>query len=45
MQIRPDFTFEIGSTVFGVKARYEGVDGLYPITMPMTAEARRGRRP
>jgi acetoacetate decarboxylase len=39
MQIRPDFTFEIGSTVFGVKARYEGVEGLYPITMPMTAEA------
>ena len=39
MQIRPDFTFEIGSTVFGVKARYEGVEGLYLITMPMTAEA------
>ena len=39
MQIRPDFTFEIGSTVFGVRAQYEGVEGLYPITMPMTAEA------
>ena len=39
MQIRPDFTFEIGSTVFGVRARYEGVEGLYPLTMPMTAEA------
>jgi acetoacetate decarboxylase len=38
MQIRPDFTFEIGSTVFGVRARYEGVEGLYLITMPMTAE-------
>ena len=39
MQIRPDFAFEIGSTVFGVRAVYEGVEGLYPITMPMTAEA------
>jgi acetoacetate decarboxylase len=39
MQIRPDFTFEIGSTVFGVRALYDGIEGLYPITMPMTAEA------
>jgi acetoacetate decarboxylase len=38
MQIRPDFAFEIGAAVFGVRAVYEGVEGLYPITMPMTAE-------
>ncbi len=39
MHISPEFTFEIGSMVFGVRARYEGVDGIYIITMPMTAEA------
>jgi acetoacetate decarboxylase len=39
MQITPDFTFEIGSAVFGVKASYEGIEGIYIITMPMTAEA------
>jgi acetoacetate decarboxylase len=39
MQITPDFTFEIGSAVFGVKASYEGVEGIYIVTMPMTAEA------
>ena len=39
MQITPEFTFEIGSAVFGVKASYEGVDGIYIVTMPMTAEA------
>src|SRR4030095_913593 len=33
MQIRPDFAFEIGSTVFGVRVRHEGVEGLYLITM------------
>ena len=38
MQIRPDFAFEIGAAVFGVRAVYEGVEGLYPITMPMSAE-------
>jgi len=38
MQIRPDFAFEIGAVVFGVRAVHEGVEGLYPITMPMTAE-------
>jgi len=39
MQITPDFTFEIGSAVFGVKSTYEGVEGIYIVTMPMTAEA------
>lgn len=39
MQITPDFAFEIGSAVFGVKASYEGVEGIYIVTMPMTAEA------
>lgn len=39
MHITPDFTFEIGSMIFGVRARYEGVEGIYLVTMPMTAEA------
>ncbi len=39
IQITPDFTFEIGSAIFGVKAVYEGVEGIYLLTMPMTAEA------
>lgn len=39
MHITPEYTFEIGSMIFGVRARYEGVDGIYLITMPMTAEA------
>jgi acetoacetate decarboxylase len=38
IQITPDFTFEIGSAIFGVKAVYEGVEGIYLLTMPMTAE-------
>ena len=38
MQISPEFTFEIGSAVFGVKVRYDGVEGIYLITMPMTTE-------
>jgi acetoacetate decarboxylase len=39
MQITPEFTFEIGSAVFGVRSSYEGVEGIYLVTMPMTAEA------
>jgi len=39
MHLSPDFTFEIGSMIFGVPARYEGREGIYLITMPMTAEA------
>jgi len=39
MHLSPDYTFEIGSMIFGVPARYEGQEGIYLITMPMTAEA------
>lgn len=38
IHITPEFTFEIGSAIFGVKASYEGVGGIYLITMPMTTE-------
>jgi acetoacetate decarboxylase len=39
MQITPEFTFEIGSAIFGTRATYEGVDGIFLLTMPMTTEA------
>jgi acetoacetate decarboxylase len=38
MQITPDFEMEIGSVVFGLKARYDGEEGISLITMPMTTE-------
>ena len=38
MHITPEYTFEIGSTIFGVRASYEGIEGIYLITMPMTTE-------
>lgn len=38
MHIRPGLTIEIGSGVFGVRASFEGVEGIYLLTMPMTAE-------
>lgn len=38
MHISPELTIEIGSAVFGVKASYDGVEGIYLITMPMTTE-------
>lgn len=38
IHISPEFTFEIGSAIFGVRARYEGDEGTYLITMPMTTE-------
>lgn len=38
MQITPTFTFEIGSAVFGVRASYDGADGQWLLTMPMTTE-------
>jgi acetoacetate decarboxylase len=38
MHITPEFTFEIGSAVFGVRARYDGTVGTYIVTMPMTTE-------
>ncbi len=39
IHISPEFTFEIGSAIFGVRAHYDGTDGVYLITMPMTTEA------
>jgi len=38
IHLSPEFTFEIGSAIFGVKASYEGVAGIYLVTMPMTTE-------
>ncbi len=38
MHISPELTIEIGSAIFGVRARYDGEDGIYLITMPMTTE-------
>ncbi len=38
IHLTPELTIEIGSGVFGVRARYDGVEGIYLITMPMTTE-------
>lgn len=38
MEIGPGVSFEIGSAIFGVRASYDGVDGIYLLAMPMTAE-------
>ncbi len=38
IHLNPELTIEIGSGVFGVKVRYDGVEGIYLITMPMTTE-------
>ncbi len=38
IHVSPEFTFEVGSTIFGVRAFYDGVEGIYLITMPMTTE-------
>jgi len=38
MHLTPEFTFEIGSAVFGVRASYDGAPGLWLLTMPMTTE-------
>ncbi|MFQ5515730.1 MAG: acetoacetate decarboxylase family protein [Myxococcota bacterium] len=38
MEISPELTIEIGSAIFGVRASYDGVEGTYLITMPMTTE-------
>jgi acetoacetate decarboxylase len=38
MHLAPDVTFEIGSAIFGVRVAYDGVEGIYLITMPMTTE-------
>lgn len=38
MHITPDYTLEIGSAIFGVRAVYDGVPGIWLLTMPMTSE-------
>ena len=38
IHVSPEITFEIGSAIFGVAARYDGTDGLYLLTMAMTSE-------
>jgi acetoacetate decarboxylase len=38
MQLAPELVIEIGSTVFGVRASYDGADGIWLLTMPMTTE-------
>lgn len=38
MHVRPELTIEIGSAIFGVRASYDGAEGIYLLTMPMTAE-------
>ena len=38
MHITPQLTFEIGSAIFGVRACYDGVPGIWLLTMPMTTE-------
>ena len=38
MHITPEYTFEIGSAIFGIKTKYDGQEGIYLITMPMTTE-------
>jgi acetoacetate decarboxylase len=38
MHLRPGIDVTIGAAIFGVQAAYEGVEGLYLLTMPMTTE-------
>jgi acetoacetate decarboxylase len=38
MHLSPERTLEIGSAIFGVRAVYDGVPGIYLLTMPMTTE-------
>jgi acetoacetate decarboxylase len=38
MQITPEYTFEIGSAIFGTRVSYDGILGTYLLTMPMTTE-------
>lgn len=38
MQIAPGVDFEIGSAIFGVRASYDGAEGIYLLAMPMSAE-------
>ncbi len=38
IHMAPGFDIEIGAAIFGVRAVYDGVEGLYMITMPMSTE-------
>lgn len=38
MHLQPGIDVTIGAAIFGVQAVYEGVEGLYLLTMPMTTE-------
>jgi acetoacetate decarboxylase len=38
IHMAPGFDIQIGAAIFGARAVYEGVEGLYMITMPMTTE-------
>jgi len=38
MHVSPQVTIEIGSAIFGVRATYDGVEGIWLLTMPMTSE-------
>ncbi len=38
MHVSPELTISIGSAVFGVRASYDGVEGIWLLTMPMTSE-------
>jgi len=38
MQVSPEFTIEIGSAILGIKVSYDGTEGIYLVTMPMTTE-------
>jgi len=39
MHLGPGFDIDIGAAVFGVRTTYDGVEGLYMVTMPMTTES------
>jgi len=39
IHVSDDFQIEIGSAIFGVNAVYDGQEGLYLLTMPMTIES------
>jgi acetoacetate decarboxylase len=38
MELGPGVTFTIGSAILGVRASYDGIPGMWLLTMPMTAE-------
>jgi acetoacetate decarboxylase len=38
MHVSPELTIEIGSVIFGARASYDGAEGIWLVTMPMTSE-------